>query len=258
MTDLPDEKQESTQPATRDVWDKIDILGKLIGSILIPFALAFTGFLVSGYLQDRSAKQKTQEVAIEVLRSEAVGSPLLREWAENVFKEMLAEANSPLSQGALEDLKKRPLPSTGTKSAVDLISEAEGFAAVPASDGAGTWTIGFGHVLTAEEREHYDKSGPISLQEGRKLLEQDMAAAESAVDELVTVELTAGQRAALVSFYWNTGKLAHTTVLKLVNARRFSEVPDEIMRWTTISGRRLPGLVARRAKEIEVWNSTSP
>lgn len=255
-------KNDDTPPVqkARDLWDKIDIIGKLLGSTLIPFALAFTGFLVSGYLQDRTAKQKAEEVAIDVLKAETVGTPLLREWAEGVFKRMLEEANSPLSPGALKDLRSNPLPSaTSARSAVELISEEEGFSPVPFRDQSGFWVVGFGHVISqsSELPDEWKSRPPLTLKEGKALLEKDMAAADNAVKEAVTVNLTDGQRAALVSLAFNVGvnSFKTSTLLKIVNSGRLELVPDEIMRFGKRNGTEIPGLRARRAREIQMWNS---
>jgi hypothetical protein len=48
----------SEQPKPKDAWDKADVIGKLLGSILIPFGIAAVGYFVNITLQDRAAKQK--------------------------------------------------------------------------------------------------------------------------------------------------------------------------------------------------------
>jgi Trypsin len=96
----------------RDSWDKADIIGKLLGAILIPIALAIAGFAVNIALQNRSAQQKTAEIAVTILQSKDAGTPALRAWAQTVFNDMLAQANQKLPPGAEQELRTNPLPSS--------------------------------------------------------------------------------------------------------------------------------------------------
>ena len=63
--------------------------------------------------------------------------------------------------------------------------------------------------------------------------------------------LTDGQFSALVSFAYNVGlgAFARSSVLRAVNARDFDAVPRRLALWVKAGGRRLPGLVKRRAAE---------
>ena len=63
------------QPKPKDVWDKVDIVGKLLGSILIPFGIAAVGYFVNLTLQERAAEQKAAEIAITVLQSANSSNP---------------------------------------------------------------------------------------------------------------------------------------------------------------------------------------
>jgi hypothetical protein len=79
------------------------------------------------------------------------------------------------------------------------------------------------------------------------------------VDRLVTVPLSQNQFDALVSFTFNVGEgaLAKSTLLKKLNAGKYSEVPAELMKWTKGGGRELPGLVRRRRAECALWRSVN-
>jgi hypothetical protein len=109
------------QPKPKDVWDKVDIIGKLLGSILIPFGIAAVGYFVNLTLQERAAEQKAAEIAITVLQSANTSTPKLKEWAQGVFEKMLATANQKLSPGARKELDHNPLPSTPTLSLSDFV-----------------------------------------------------------------------------------------------------------------------------------------
>jgi hypothetical protein len=98
----------------KDIWDKVDVVGKLLGAILIPFALAAAGFYVNLTLQDRAAKEKTVEIAITVLQqSNSTALPELRGWALGVFEDTVLAANQELPDAAKKELKTLPLPGAG-------------------------------------------------------------------------------------------------------------------------------------------------
>jgi hypothetical protein len=91
------------RPKPKDIWDKIDVIGKLLGSILIPIAVTAAGFFVNLALQDRAAKQKTAEIAITVLQSKDTSTPELRKWALGVFENTLLDANQQLPAAARKE-----------------------------------------------------------------------------------------------------------------------------------------------------------
>lgn len=68
--------------------------------------------------------------------------------------------------------------------------------------------------------------------------------------------LTAGQRAAAVSFTFNVGGAAfcHSTFARKLNAGDPTACA-ELIRWTKAGGRELPGLVARRKVERSICES---
>ena len=88
-------------------------------------------------------------------------------------------------------------------------------------------------------------------------MRSDLERFERGVNGLVKVELTKNQFDVLVSFAYNCGlgSLKKSTLLKRVNAKRFDDVPAELMKWTRGGGKVLPGLVRRRRAEAEMWRS---
>lgn len=143
-----------------------------------------------------------------------------------------------------------------------VIKEFEGWRPRAYICPAGHWTIGYGHTAMAGPPSV--KAGDeISLEEGHAILKRDVAKFAAEVLRLVKVPLTQGQFDALVSFHFNTGALASSTLLKRVNARRFEDVPAQLMRWTRAkdpkTGRRveLQGLVRRRRAEAALWRGIS-
>jgi lysozyme len=91
---------------------------------------------------------------------------------------------------------------------------------------ANVLTIGWGHT-NANGRKI--REGDIWTQgECDAALREDLADSERAVRRRVKVELTQSQFDALVSFTFNCGEgaLARSSLLKLVNAKRFDEAAD--------------------------------
>lgn len=133
-------------------------------------------------------------------------------------------------------------------------------------DSAGLPTIGVGHLLTRDEIS----SGkilidglPVKYENGLtdqqidKLLEQDLAWAESAVNTYIDVELNQNQFDALCSFCFNIGKQAFfsSTLRKVLNQGRYDLVPEQLARWNRAGGNVIQGLVKRRNHEIDLFNS---
>lgn len=117
-------------------------------------------------------------------------------------------------------------------------------------------TIGYGHLIKPGE----DFSGGITERIATELLRADIAAAERAVQNNVTVQLTQNQYDALVIFAYNIGanNFAKSTVIKYINNPNFhsSIYPNLESAWRAWnkSGRRvMPGLVQRRNAELRLF-----
>ena len=122
---------------------------------------------------------------------------------------------------------------------------------------ANVCTIGYGHTSAAGAPEV--KDGMVITQErAEEILRIDLLKYERAVDDLVKVELTQNQFDVLVDFAYNAGvgSLKSSTLLKKVNARKFDDVPAELMKWTKGGGKVLPGLVRRRQAAVVWWNAS--
>lgn len=241
------------EPKPKDAWDRADIIGKLLGSILIPVTLALAGYFVNAALQDRAAKQKTLEIAVSVLQSKDTTTPELKAWARDVFNGALAEAGQKLTPAAQKELETKPLPTgdRGTGAGVDLVAEFEGVSLKPYKDPTGVWTIGYGHTRGVTEH-----TPPITIEEAREFLVTDLQRYNQVIDRLVKVPLTNNQRSALVSFVWNAGaaNFESSGILKAVNEKRYGDVPAELRKYVRVGGNILKGLVARREREVEIWN----
>jgi GH24 family phage-related lysozyme (muramidase) len=144
----------------------------------------------------------------------------------------------------------RPIP----EAAVALIKRFEGYSATPYRCPAGFITIGYGHK--ALENECFPAEG-ISAEAAVRLLLQDMNHSGAAVCRLITVPLTDNQFSALLSFTYNlgAGTLQRSTLRRKINRMEDTDVPYEFSKWVWAAGRKLPGLVKRRAAEAACYMS---
>ena len=142
-----------------------------------------------------------------------------------------------------------------TQEGLDLIKRFEGFSPTIYICPAGYPTIGYGHVVREEEQERFEDG--INEQEAEELLQRDLRWAERGVLRLIDVPLTDGQFDALVSFTFNlgTGALQRSTLRRKVNREEHDMVPREFMRWVWAGGRRMRGLIKRRAAEARSYSS---
>lgn len=141
----------------------------------------------------------------------------------------------------------------------DFLVKEEGVRNRVYKDSAGIDTIGIGHkILPGEERL---KSITLTPKQIEDLFFLDVNKAENAIKESIIVPLTPGQQAALISFVFNVGSGAfkRSTLLKLINEKRFTEASLEFPKWSfiTINGKkqRSPGLMARRLREQQLFKS---
>ena len=142
-----------------------------------------------------------------------------------------------------------------SQSGLELIKKSEGFRSQTYQDVAGFSTIGYGHRLLPHE------SFPDAISEAQALdlLAADVHLAEQAVQRLVRVPLTQGQFDALVDFCFNlgAGRLAGSTLLKALNAGRYSDAREQLLRWDQAGGHVSPGLKTRREAEFQLWESSA-
>lgn len=160
-------------------------------------------------------------------------------------------------------MKREPPTRRINAAGLDLIKRFEGFRPRPYLCPAGYATIGYGHVIkdpygrmqTNLAKAKRLMPGPITQAEGAQLLRIDLEAYEDAISNLVKVDLTDNQFAALVSFAYNVGirAFANSTLRKLLNRGDYDAVPEQLGRWVHAGGRRLTGLVNRRVAETALF-----
>lgn len=131
---------------------------------------------------------------------------------------------------------------------LEQIKKFEGYRASAYRDPAGVWTIGYGFT------KNVTPSSTISRTEADARLIAELQHYAGSVESLChTVELTEGQRDALIDFAFNlgVGALAKSTLLKCVLAGDNEGAAAQFGKWIFAGGRKLPGLVERRARERE-------
>jgi lysozyme len=131
-----------------------------------------------------------------------------------------------------------------------LTKSFEGLRLTAYKDCVGVLTIGYGH--TGPELH---PQLTISEEQADQLLQSDIAKAAAAVNQLVAVGLTQNQFDALVDFVFNLGpaRLAKSTLLRELNAGRPAAAADQFSVWVHAGDCVLPGLVARRKAERELF-----
>jgi lysozyme len=134
---------------------------------------------------------------------------------------------------------------------MNLLKKSEGFRNRTYKDTAGIPTIGYGHRL--QHSESFPNG--INEAEATRLLTSDVQEAEQSVGRLVKVPLTQGQFDALVDFCFNlgVGRLASSTLLKILNAGRYEDAVDQLQRWDHAGGQECAALKTRREAEAELW-----
>lgn len=142
----------------------------------------------------------------------------------------------------------------------EFIKQAEGLKLEAYLCPSRKWTIGYGHT-GPEVRPGMTITAAIASE----LFEADLARFEQQLNDLTAawrVGLTQNQHDALLSFAYNVGmaNLRSSTLWRKVRTNPSdASIPDEFRRWVygTQDGKKvkLPGLVARRKAEAQIWNA---
>lgn len=115
-------------------------------------------------------------------------------------------------------------------------------------DGTGVLTIGYGHTSMA---------GPPIVVHGQTITEAecdamlaaDLGKVEQSVQRCIKVPMTQTQFDALVSFDFNTGSLAKSSIDDKINAGNVSAAMSTLLQYDHAAGRQMDGLTRRRQAE---------
>lgn len=139
-----------------------------------------------------------------------------------------------------------------SRAGLQLTERFEGCRLKAYKDDGGVWTIGYGHT-----RGVYP--GMLcTLAQAEAWLLDDVAIAEAHVHRLVKVPLDQLEYDALVDFEFNTGALAGSTLLKLLNAGAYELAAAQFQRWDKCKGVELAGLLRRRLAERDAFQKDLP
>lgn len=135
---------------------------------------------------------------------------------------------------------------TDTEIAAVLTRKLVRLRLIPGVNEQGILVAGYDHPVTPQQ-------GAIPQQQADSWLASDL---ESAKVQLLTaspslLNASASRRAALISFVFNfrIGRYRSSTLRKKVEAGAWEEAKREIVKWVFGGGKKLPGLVSRRAEE---------
>lgn len=115
-------------------------------------------------------------------------------------------------------------------------------------DGTGVLTIGYGHT---------DAAGPPPVRRGQVITEAqadailsvDLGKVERNVERCISAVMTQAQFDALVSFDFNTGDLAKSSIDDKINAGNLSAAMATLLQYDNAGGRQVAGLTRRRNAE---------
>lgn len=149
---------------------------------------------------------------------------------------------------------KRPFNDWGGDSlnkAGRLIAEFEGFSSTVYRCQAGVPTIGFGHTKDVTEGQ------TITKEDALRLLMSELSTLQKALASVIHVDVTEGQFVAILSLVYNIGvwKFRTSTLLRELNKENFVNAGNEFARWIYAKKQPNEGLMNRRAKEREVFDS---
>lgn len=116
----------------------------------------------------------------------------------------------------------------------ELLTTFEGCKLIAYDDGAGVWTIGYGHTKNVHQ------GTSITQAQAEQLLREDLEKFESFVEDAVKVSVNDDRFSALVCFCFNVGPgkngFGGSTLLKLLNQDDFQGAANEFPRWNKVNG----------------------
>lgn len=133
---------------------------------------------------------------------------------------------------------------------LDMIKRFEGLRLVTYRDCCNISTIGWGHVVMPGENLFQ-----ITEEEAEALLMHDATIALQAVERLISIPLNQNETSALGDFVFNLGAgcLQASTLRMELNRGDLIDADQQFSRWCFAGARKLPGLIARRKVEAELF-----
>jgi lysozyme len=125
------------------------------------------------------------------------------------------------------------------------------------ADRAGLYTIGWG--TTSIDGQPVQPGTTISQAQADQYLNDTLGRIQTQIESALQIAIEDYRKAALISFAYNLGfaALSTSTLLHLVNAGDFAGACGQFGLWIHANGVVVPGLVARRAYEAQVFDGTA-
>lgn len=141
-----------------------------------------------------------------------------------------------------------------------LIAKYEGLQLKPYQCPAGRWSIGYGSTKLLDGTPVTANTRPLTQQQADALLMHTINSLQGEIKAAVKVPLTSGQLAALTSLSYNIGitNFRSSTLLRELNAGHPQAASKEFLEWVHSGDHVLPGLVARRQAEKDLFDGITP
>lgn len=136
----------------------------------------------------------------------------------------------------------------------DLIKDFEGFRADAYLDTGGVWTIGYG-TIKYPDGTRVRKGDKVTMAQALEYLKHDAGWVDACLDSKIKVKVSQKQFDALASFVYNVGEsqFSSSTLLRKINENDLRGAANEFDRWVYDNGKKIQGLVNRRAKEKQYF-----
>lgn len=140
---------------------------------------------------------------------------------------------------------------------INQICNFEGLKLSAYDDGNGVWTIGYG-TTRYPNGKRVSEGDRCTLDQAKAYMQHDLKIFERAINSSVKVPLKQNQFDALVSLTYNigVGAFKNSTLLKKLNLGDYKEAANQFDVWVNAGGKRLQGLVNRRAIEKKLFLSS--
>ncbi|MGC8773940.1 MAG: lysozyme [Chlorobaculum sp.] len=144
-----------------------------------------------------------------------------------------------------------------SEACLNIIRDFEGFRPMPYRCPAGVPTIGYGSTRYADGTPVKLTDPPVTKEQADEIMLETLERYEGAVNRYALVELNQNQFDALVDFAYNAGpeNLRTSTLLKKLNKGDYAGSAAEFDRWVYGNGKKLSGLVRRRAAERTLFET---
>lgn len=137
-----------------------------------------------------------------------------------------------------------------------IIREFEGFKVEAYLDTGGVWTIGYGTIKYPDGKA-VKRGDKCTRDQAEQYLKNDCKWVDACLDKSIKYPISQSMFDALASFVYNIGEtaFAKSTMLSMINNGDMHGAANQFDRWIFDNGKRIDGLVNRRAKEKSLFKN---